>query len=98
MQPDCERLIKFKKDGIAYSDNNKVESDIKSLNLNSLSDARKVVIDKAREEAQKHKNWSNEFLDSEIQKWKSLKRTRFGLGYEEFCMAAVHYLESKKSK
>lgn len=98
MRPDCERLVKFRKDGTVYSEDKNVQIDLENLQLDLLSDVRKVVIDKAREEAKKHKNWNNEFLDSEIRKWKALKRTRHGFGYEEFCMAAVHYLESKKSK
>jgi len=92
--------VRFRKDGTAYSEDKNVEEDIRNLKLDSLSDARKIVIDKARKEAERRdkKHWSNEFLDSEIQKWKALKQTRYGLGYEEYCMAAVHYLESKKSR
>ena len=33
-----------------------------------------------------------------ILKWKTLKQTRHGLALEPYCMAAVHYLESKKSR
>lgn len=97
-QLSCERLVKFRTDGTAYSDDDRIEKDIQTLELYSLSEARKIVIDKAREEAKKHKDWNNEMLEAEIEKWKTLKRTRYGLGYEEYCMAAVHYLESKKSR
>ena len=43
-----------------------------------------------------HQKWSNNIIENEITNWKSKKQTRYGLAYEPYCMAAVHYLESKK--
>ncbi len=101
MDISCERLIQFRSDGEAFSTDARVQADIVDtlkLNDQTLKDNRRIVIDKARKEAKRRDNWSNNFLDTEIQKWKELKRTRYGLGYEEFCVAAIHYLESKKSR
>jgi uncharacterized protein (TIGR02646 family) len=94
--PDCEQLVKFKKDGFAYSDDLNVTNDINHLELNKLTDVRREIIDKARERLKKHQNWSNNIIEKEINNWKSKKKTRYGLAYEPYCMAAVHYLESKK--
>lgn len=97
---NCEHLIKFKKDGHAYSDNPKVERDIENLRMNELADNRREVIDKAREELINqfpNRTWDNALIDNEIARWKSRKTTRHGFAFEPYCMAAVHYLESKKS-
>ncbi len=98
MDKSCEALIKFRKDGVAYSPNKRIEQDIQKLKLNLLSEARKKVIDKAREKIKRYKNWNNDLLDAEIEKWKALKHTRYGLAYVEFCMAAINYLENKKKR
>lgn len=98
--PSCERLIRFDKSGVASSTQPEINTDIETLQLNKLTDQRRQVIDKAREELKKIASkgaWNNSILDREIERWKSLKRTRYGLAYEPYCMAAVHYLESKKT-
>jgi uncharacterized protein (TIGR02646 family) len=96
----CETLVKFLKDGRAYSEDPTINAEIETLELNKLSDLRKIVIDKAREELmslKKEGTWSAKIINNQIEKWKCLKKTRHGLAYEEYCMAAVHYLASKKT-
>jgi uncharacterized protein (TIGR02646 family) len=98
MHPSCENLIKYRKDGFVYSDDQGIQNDINILNLNQLTEARRVVIDKAREEfisKSPQKLWTNVMIHNEISRWKSPKQTRHGIAFEEYCMAAVQYLESK---
>jgi uncharacterized protein (TIGR02646 family) len=97
---DCERLVRFLKNGIAYSGDPNVQNDIAALRLNDIADARSQVIDKARADLEKiapNKTWSNALLDKQIEAWKTRKYTRHGSAFEPYCMAAVHYLESKKN-
>jgi uncharacterized protein (TIGR02646 family) len=94
--PACERLIKFRKDGSIYSENESIIQDIETLKLELLTDQRREVIDKARKDMQRFENWTNERIDREIERWKTPIRTRHGLAFQEYCMAAVSYLETKK--
>ncbi len=97
----CERLIQFSKNGVAFSNDVRIKADIITLKLNDqvLQDNRQKVIDKAREALKlKHSKiaWNNEILNQEITDWLSLKNSRYGQAYQEYCMAAVHYLQSQK--
>jgi len=99
----CEHLVRFRNDGVAYSTDARVQSDIGTLKLNdqTLKDNRKVVIDVAREKLASQspsKGWSNQLLVRHTDEWLSLKTTPYGLAYREYCMAAVHYLKSKTRK
>ena len=99
MLNSCEVLVRFRKDGRAYSNNPIVDAEIKDvLKLNLLSELRRVVIDKARENLIKSSpdnKWNQALIQQEIEKWTTRKNTRYGLAFEPYCMAAVHYLKSK---
>ncbi len=104
MDVSCERLVQFGSDGRAYSADVRAQTDIDNtlkLNDQTLKDNRQSIIDAARKKLElqsPEKPWSDKMLDQEIDNWLSKKRTRHGLAYQEYCMAAVHYLKSKKSK
>lgn len=103
MNLSCERLIQFSRNGEAFSNDASIKADIITLELNDqvLQENRQKVIDKAREVLKlKHpKNaWDDVILNQEIADWRSLKTSRYGQAYQEYCMAAVHYLESKKKQ
>ncbi len=98
----CERLIHVNSDGTITSSNQEIQNDINNtlqLNNQQLKQNRQLVIDKAREDLRlKAPNnlWDNNIIDKEITNWGTLKQTRHGMAYEEYCMAAIHYLMSKK--
>lgn len=102
MDNSCERLIQFRQDGGAFSTDARIQADIDmtlKLNDQTLKDNRCTVIDIARGRLKSKYpkgGWSNNLLDQEIADWLSLKNTRYGSAYQEYCMAAVYYLRSKK--
>jgi uncharacterized protein (TIGR02646 family) len=97
---ECEALVRFKKNGEAKSTDSRIEKEINEvlmLNTKRLVLNRKAVIDQARRNLPK-KN-SNQPLRkssiaSAINDWLRLENGQ----YREYCMAAVHYLQSKMQK
>ena len=101
--PICETLIKYEDTtGKIYSDNPNIDKDLNEtlgLNGENLINNRKRIISIARLVMQnkykkkKNKSWSKSDLQSEINRWKSKSDK-----YEEYCMAAVFYLERKLAR
>jgi len=95
---NCEKLITYQPDGtiVSVSDDKDVLFDIKQiLNLNNraLKNARRIVIEKARQkliEERASKDWSKSFLRKHLKKWQS-KNERGE--FREYCMVAIKFLE-----
>lgn len=94
---DCERLVRFEKSGRAYSDDPSIQGEIeKILQLNNpvLQKNRRDTIDRASKRLDSYKKkgfLSRSLLENEINYWLEKSEGQ----YREYCMAAVHYLQSK---
>ncbi len=97
---ECEILVKFEKNGRAYSNDPMIQTEINDvLHLNSdlLLENRKKVILSAKARLTKLKRTgflSNQQIQNEIAFWLESSRGQ----YREYCLAAVHYLRSKIQK
>jgi uncharacterized protein (TIGR02646 family) len=99
---NCERLITYKADGkiLAVNNNIDVTDDLeKVLNLNNkaLKNARKVVVDNAKEKLINEKSvgqWNKAFLQRHLDFWKSMNTGE----YKRYCMIAVWFIETLLSK
>ena len=96
---ECETLIRFDKNGIASASKEEIEKDIGTLDLNSqtLVQNRKAVIEiaNARIRSIKEKGfYSVNKLEKEIDYWIGATKGK----HFEYCLAAVHYLQSKMQK
>lgn len=96
--PTCETLIKYKRNGEAFSEIPEIDRDILTLKLNAwqLVENRKKIIDHASERIlvtskKTSGNYPKALLEKEINYWSSTVNGQ----YREYCMAAVHYLQSK---
>ncbi len=97
---DCERLVRFERNGRAYSDDPRIQQEIDEvLQLNSdlLLENRKDTLERATNRlAQLKKSgfFTEQQLQNEINYWLEKSQGH----YREYCMAAVHYLRSKIQK
>jgi uncharacterized protein (TIGR02646 family) len=97
---DCERLVRFEKNGRAYSEDPKIQQEIdKILQLNTplLQENRKDTIERAATRLANLKKtgfFTEHQLQNEIDYWLARSHGH----YREYCMAAVHYLRSKIQK
>jgi len=100
---NCEQLIKYESSGIIKSDNREVDNDLNNeLNLNNqrFRNNRKKAIDTAILAIQKNYKkktngtWKKADLQKELNHWKIKNNQR----YQEYCGAAIFYLERKLAR
>ncbi len=97
---DCERLVRFERNGRAFSDDPKIQLEIDGmlhLNTELLLENRKETIDRATARLSKLKKtgfFTDQQLQNEIDFWLDKSQGH----HREYCMAAVHYLRSKIQK
>jgi uncharacterized protein (TIGR02646 family) len=94
---ECESLVVIDKNGRATSSDPEIQhalDEILQLNTDALIENRKAIIDLAMDRIQKKKeegNYNRKLLENELAYWRERREGRFW----EYCMAAVHYLQSK---
>lgn len=99
---NCEKLIKYDLMGkiMAVNEDTLVNDDLnKVLNLNNkaLQNARKTVLDNAKNEMIKEKpiqQWNKTFLQKHLEKWLSMKDGNF----PRYCMIAVWFIQELMNK
>lgn len=100
---NCERLVKYKKDGTIYSDRPIIKKDLaEHLNLNeqTLKNHRRECIDLAlkniwvaqNKSGNKSRTWAISIVENEKKKW--LQRNKKKL-YSPFCQAVAFVLDRK---
>ena len=98
----CERLLTYDLQGfiLAVNSDNDVIHDIEQvLNLNNkaLRNARKAVIDTARDKLRAEKpvqQWNKAFLQKHLEEWQTAMNGQFRI----YCMAAVWFIQTLMSK
>jgi uncharacterized protein (TIGR02646 family) len=97
---ECESLVKIERSGKVSSSNPIIQKEIEQvlqLNTTMLIENRRSVIVKAMERLQKIKKtgfFTDQQIQNEINFWLETSRGQ----YREYCLAAVHYLQSKMQK
>lgn len=98
----CEQLLYYNLEGevLAVRNDEDVTHDLeKVLNLNNkaLKNARKDIIDKARDKMKQEKpfqQWNKIFLEKHLTEWQSMAEGKF----RPYCMAAVWFIETLLKK
>jgi uncharacterized protein (TIGR02646 family) len=98
----CEQLLGYTNNGeiLSLNDDTDVTWDINEvLNLNNkaLKDARRGIIDNAREKMIREKpaqQWNKAFLMKHLEEWQTMANGQFRI----YCMAAVWFINSLLSK
>lgn len=100
-----EQIVKFDKEGRAFSRNATIQNEIQNilkLNEIELLENRLVAINLAKERLLRlypEGSWTKTILQKEVNHWLSPYLGKNGeLVYREYCLAAVHYLQSKIQK
>lgn len=91
-QKDCEQHIHYSPNGRIYSNKVDVHNDLdKILNLNTpyLKNGRKAAMNIANKNL---KAWKEGDIKQAIKKWEQLNKQG---KYQEFCQAAIYYLQKK---
>jgi len=100
---NCEQFIKYGTSGLIKSDNEVIDSDLNvELNLNNqrFINNRKEAVDMAILAMQKNYKkktggtWRKGDLQKELKFWKTKNNQRF----QEYCGAAIYYLERKLAR
>ena len=97
LDSNCEKLIKFKKDGRIFSENKEIDNDINNiLNLNeeTLKKNRKTTITFAFDSIKKRKKKKSSAINLELKKWIRLHAD----GYIPYCQAVIYFLNKKNNK
>lgn len=95
---NCENFVCYGSDGTIYSNNKQFDKDLDNtlnLNLPSLSNNRKAVLDGAIAGLRKRRPdgaWTKVFLQGEINTWQT--RGKDGQ-FREYCQVVVYYLKRK---
>lgn len=92
-------FVKFRANGEVYSDDIDVNNDLNvvlNLNLQTLVNNRKIVLEEALKQLEKkHKgSWPNDILEKEINDWKGLHDEK----YKPYCQIVIFYLSKKLNK
>ncbi|MBE9212682.1 hypothetical protein IQ247_08245 [Plectonema cf. radiosum LEGE 06105] len=98
---NCEDLIKYLSNGRIYSDDitiNNELNEVLSLNMQTLVNNRKVILDTLLEQLKNEKlkgDWTVAMLNRKIQEWSNKQKDE---KYKPYCQIAIYYLKNKLSK
>lgn len=98
---NCEDLIKYLSNGRIYSDDTTINNELNevlSLNMQTLVNNRKVILDTLLEQLNNEKptgDWTVAMLNRKIQEWSNKQKDE---KYKPYCQIAIYYLKKKLSK
>jgi uncharacterized protein (TIGR02646 family) len=98
---NCESLIKYKSNGLIYSDApkiNKALNDILNLNTQTLVNNRKAILDQVKKELINIKGrnaaWSSSDIERKIQEYKSQRNGK----YKPYCQVVIYFINKRIGK
>ncbi len=98
---NCETLIKYKSNGLIYSDDHKINqelNDILNLNTQTLVNNRKAIIDQVKIELINIKGKKAAWFASDIQRHIQEYKSKINGKYRPYCQVVIYFLNKRIGK